>query len=157
MSEEHDFNIKELEINPLLEKLRVQPTAGKSNNLFFKSFDGTKIFYRTWKPSKEINKIIIISHGMAGHGEFFILLADQLINHGIMIIAPDYRNHGYSGGKKGDLKKIKGILKDLHCLIKIIKEKYKKIPIFYSERVWGVLSQLILQMSTRMIFQKYQV
>jgi len=119
-----------LEFNPILEKLREYPVAGNSENHYFESFDKTKIFYRLWRPKAEIKKIVIVAHGMGGHGEFFVLLADKLIDHEIMVIAPDYRNHGYSEGKKGDLKKFRNILKDLHYFINFIMDKYKDIPIY---------------------------
>jgi len=125
-----NININHLEINPLLQQLRDDPIAGNGENYYFSSFDGTKIFYRVWKPISEINRIIIISHGMGGHGEFFVLLADKLYNEGIMVIAPDYRNHGHSGGKKGDLKRFKHILKDLHEFINYIYEQYPNTPIY---------------------------
>ena len=123
LNKNEKIEIKDLEINPLLQQLREEPVAGNGENHYLSSFDGTKIFYRVWKPSSEINKIIIISHGMGGHGEFFVLLADKVFNEGIMVIAPDYRNHGHSDGKKGDLKRFKYILQDLHEFINYISEQ----------------------------------
>ena len=130
MSEKKKINNLILDLNPLLEKLREYPVAGNSENHYFESFDKTKIFYRLWRPKAEIKKIVIVAHGMGGHGEFFVLLADKLINHEIMVIAPDYRNHGYSDGKKGDLKKFRDLLKDLHCFINFITDKHKNTPIY---------------------------
>lgn len=135
------IDIKELEINPLLQQLRENPIAGKGENFYFTSFDGIKIFYRVWKPVSEIKKIFIISHGMGGHGEFFVLLADKVINEGVMIISPDYRNHGFSEGKKGDLRKFKYILRDLQEVIKFISEQYPSIPIYlFGESLGGAVN-----------------
>jgi len=135
-----DFNKNKIKINPILAKLRQDPKAGKGENDFFTSFDGTKIFYRIWKPHNEIKKIIIVCHGMAGHGEFFVLLADKLIESDIMVISFDYRNHGRSHGKKGDLKKFKYIIKDLHYFYEFISDKYKNIPIFlFGESMGGAV------------------
>ena len=105
MSEQVQKNQDYLEINPLLEKLRNSPNKGIYKTIFFTSFDNTRLFYHIWKPVNKIEKIVIVAHGMAGHGEFFVLLADKLVDHGIIVIAPDYRNHGLSDGKKGDLKR----------------------------------------------------
>ncbi len=121
---------KDNEINPLLQKLRKTPIAGNGDTSTFESFDGTKIFYRTWTPTKKIEKIVIVAHGMGGHGEFFVLLADKIIEHGIMVIALDYRNHGRSEGKKGDLIRFKDILRDYNEFVASIKEKQSTIPIF---------------------------
>lgn len=125
-----EIDIKNLEINPLLEKLREDPVAGKGQNQYFESFDGFNLFYRVWMPPNEVKKIIIVSHGMGGHGEFFVLLADKLVGEGIMVVAPDYRNHGLSDGKKGDLKKFKHILQDLKLFVNYFVYQYPGIPIY---------------------------
>jgi len=136
-----NINITHLEINPLLQQLRDDPIAGNGENYYFSSFDGTKIFYRVWKPISEINKIIIISHGMGGHGEFFVLLADKVYNESIMVIAPDYRNHGHSDGKKGDLKRFKNILRDLCEFINYISKQHPDIPIYlFGESMGGAVN-----------------
>ena len=141
MTEGNTVDLKALQINPLLEKLRTHPFAGKSENNYFKSFDGTKIFYRKWNPLKKVEKIIIVAHGMGGHGEFFVLLADRLIEHGILVIAPDYRHHGYSDGEKGDLIKFKYILKDYHFFIEFIKKEHPSVPIFLlGESMGGIVT-----------------
>ncbi len=141
MTNNNGFALNSLELNPLLEKLRTYPVANKSINKFFISFDKTKIFYRMWKPLNLVKKIIIASHGMGGHGEFFVLLADRLVEHGNMIIVPDYRNHGFSDGKKGDLIKFRYILQDLYHFINFIKECYKNTPIYlFGESMGGTVA-----------------
>ncbi len=125
-----NINAEDFEINPLLNKLRENPVAGKGEAHYFVSFDETRIFYRVWRPQKQVNKIIIVSHGMAGHGEFFVLLADKIISEGIMVVVPDYRNHGRSEGEKGDLKKFKNILQDLKEFVNYIGSQYPNITIF---------------------------
>ena len=139
MTEEVESKAEKIRIHPILEKLRNNPVAGNGNNDYFSSFDNIRIFYRIWKPLKEVKKIVIVSHGMGGHGEFFVLLADKLVNHDIMVISPDYRNHGYSEGEKGDLKSFKLIVKDLSYFLNFIKEKYPDIPIFlFGESMGGI-------------------
>jgi len=134
-------NSNELPLNPLLVKLRDKPIASDSINQYFSSFDGTRIFYRVWKPLKNLEKIIVVVHGMGGHGEFFVLLADKMVEHGIMIISPDYRNHGHSEGKKGDLKRFTSILKDLYLFIEFVKKQHPNVPIFlFGESMGGTVS-----------------
>lgn len=141
MKPHQNYKADGFEINPLLEKLRDYPQAKKSQNSYFKSFDGTNIFYREWVPHNRINKIVVVAHGMGGNGEFFVLLADRLVEHEIMVIAPDYRNHGLSDGKKGDLKNFKLLLKDLYYFLKFIKDKYPETPVFlFGESMGGTVS-----------------
>ncbi|MHA1148329.1 MAG: lysophospholipase [Promethearchaeota archaeon] len=133
--------MENLSINPILKKLREPPVADDFESDYFESFDCKKIFYRTWKPLGEVQKIVLIAHGMAGHGEFFVLLADKLIHEGIMVISPDFRHHGHSDGKKGDLPSFKKILKDYHLFMEFIRKKHPKIPIFLlGESMGGAVS-----------------
>ena len=130
-----------LELNPILEKLRDSPNAKTCEFMSFQSFDDTEIFYRKWIPKGETKKIILIAHGMAGHGEFFVLLADKLVDKDIMIIAPDYRHHGRSEGKRGDLKRLKYILKDYAGLMEQIQAEYPGIPLYLlGESMGGLVS-----------------
>lgn len=130
-----------ISINPLLEKLRNPPIATDYRCNYFETFDGKKIFYRQWNPPNKIKKIVIIAHGMAGHGEFFALLADRLVQEGIVVIAPDYRHHGHSDGKKGDLPKFKKILKDYDVYIKYIRKQYPETPTYLlGESMGGAVS-----------------
>jgi len=133
--------LTDITINPLLEALREKPLASECEKAYFTSFDGTKIFYRTWKPTGKIEKIVVVAHGMAGHGEFFVLLADKLVHHDIMVVVPDDRNHGYSEGKKGDLKKFKHIIKDFKLFIDFVKKENPDIPVFLAgESMGGAVS-----------------
>lgn len=118
------------EIHPLLEKMRESPKAISQETDYIKGVDGKRIFYRKFLPNDEIKKIILIAHGMSGHGEYFVLLADRLVEEGFVIIVPDYRNHGHSEGKKGDLKKFKYILDDYHLFFEKIYEDYPGKPIY---------------------------
>ena len=135
------IQLTDIKINPILEALREKPLANECEKAYFDSFDGTKIFYRTWKPTGKIEKIVVVTHGMAGHGEFFVLLADKLVHHGFMVIVADDRNHGYSEGKRGDIKKFKNIFKDLKLLIDSIKTDYPDVPLFLvGESMGGAVS-----------------
>ncbi|MHA1271727.1 MAG: alpha/beta fold hydrolase [Candidatus Helarchaeota archaeon] len=117
------------EFNPLLEKLRITFDAGEGSYDFFYADDGVKLFYRYYIPPK-IEKIIIVAHGAGGNGDYYILLADQVFNENIAVYVMDYRGHGYSEGKKGDIKKFENILNDFDKFIILVKQQHPKIPIF---------------------------
>lgn len=130
MKELNKKDLNSIELNPLLSELRSSSKVGKGQNCIFESFDQTQIFYRKWKPKGKVQQIIITCHGMSGHGEYFVILADKLVPDGAMVIAIDYRNHGYSDGKKGDIKSFKNILKDLNVFQSYIELKYPETPVF---------------------------
>jgi acylglycerol lipase len=99
------LDLNSVQINPLIQKLRIRPNANDVEYNTFQTSDGTKLFYRYWKRdrNKEMNDtLIFIFHGMAGQTEYWHLLADQLIDQCDMI-GVDHRGHGYSEGKRGDI------------------------------------------------------
>jgi alpha-beta hydrolase superfamily lysophospholipase len=116
-------------INPYLQKMRVNPIANNGKGKYLLCESGDKLYFRVWESSNQ-KKIIVALHGMGAHSEYYIQVADQLINDGISVYALDVKHHGLSTGKKGDLKKFKEILYQIHEFISTIREKNKGIPIF---------------------------
>jgi alpha-beta hydrolase superfamily lysophospholipase len=116
-------------INPFLQKMRVNPIAnnGKGNYLICESAD--KLYYRIWESSNQ-KKILVGIHGMGAHSEYYIQVADQLINEGISVYALDIKHHGLSAGRKGDLNSFKEVLYQIHEFITKISEENKGVPIF---------------------------
>ena len=65
------------------------------------SADGTKLTLHRW--NEEGTKNIFLIHGYVGHGNRFQDLAGSLVQQGYRITALDFRGHGESEGKRGDL------------------------------------------------------
>lgn len=120
---------KQHEINPQLNKLRMSPTANQMiiDTFFTQSED--KLFYRIWQ-SKSQKKIIIGIHGMAAHSEYYVQVADQVIQDGITLIAIDLKHHGHSSGRKGDLESFEQINVHLQEFILSIRQKYPETPMY---------------------------
>ncbi|MHA1143612.1 MAG: alpha/beta fold hydrolase [Candidatus Helarchaeota archaeon] len=116
-------------INPLLQKLRGNPIAGEGKIKYIENKEGLKLACRIWGSEEEAEKILIVLHGMGGHSEFFVILADHVVDLKVLVIAPDYRGHGLSEGRRGDLKDFKLILDDTHEIIELVKSKHANKPI----------------------------
>ncbi len=119
----------EFEINELMQKLRINPVANNGKGKYFLCESGDKIYCRIWESSSQ-KKILVALHGMGAHSEYYIQVADQLIDKGISVYALDIKNHGHSTGRKGDLKDFKEVLYQIHEIITKIREANKGIPIF---------------------------
>ncbi|MBD3226862.1 MAG: alpha/beta fold hydrolase [Candidatus Lokiarchaeota archaeon] len=117
------------EISPYLKKIRTNPVAKNGIGSYFETELGDNLYYRTWKSVNQ-SKIIIGVHGMAAHSEYYVLIADQLINSGVSIYALDLKHHGLSSGKKGDLKSFNEINLQLNEFIKMVKSKNENIQIY---------------------------
>ncbi len=134
------FNMKKYEFNPLLKKLRTTFLAGDGGFDYFKNSSGLKLFYRFFLPSN-LNKIIIVNHGAGGNGEYHVLLADEVISENVGVYVMDYRGHGNSEGKRGDIEDFRLILSDLHEFVLFIKNKHPAIPIIlHGESMGGAVA-----------------
>lgn len=124
-------------INPLLQQLRDSPIAGSGRISSFQNRDGLKIAYRIWGSEDDAQKIIVILHGLGGQSEFFVLLADHVVDLKIVVYAPDYRGHGLSEGKRGDIKDFNSYLDDTNEFLELIKKMHPNKPIFIAGESMG--------------------
>lgn len=131
-----------IEINPLLQQLRTNPISTPKYDYFVNS-SGLRLFYRSFEPeSQDIQRIIIGCHGMAGDGEYYVLFADQIVEQtGTAFYIMDYRGHGRSGGKKGDITDFQLYIDDLKEFIEFIQKKHPDKPFFImGESMGGIVS-----------------
>jgi len=122
-------NTEKLKINEFLQKLRINPQATKGFGGYFDCNSGDRLFFRFW-PSDNPQRIVVGIHGLAGHGEYYVQVADQMISSGITTYALDLKHHGKSTGKKGDLKNFEELIEQVKEFILFLKEKHENIPIF---------------------------
>jgi alpha-beta hydrolase superfamily lysophospholipase len=131
-----------VQINPLVQQMRTNPVSSPIHDYFVNS-KGLKLFYRSFQPkSQEIQRVIIGCHGMAGDGEYFVLFADQIVEQtGTAFYIMDYRGHGRSEGKKGDITDFQLYIDDLKEFVEFIQKKYSNKPFFImGESMGGIVS-----------------
>ncbi|TFF93794.1 MAG: alpha/beta fold hydrolase [Promethearchaeota archaeon] len=116
-------------LNEYLNKMRTNPKTLKEVQEYFTTKSGDELFYRRW-TGDNTRKIVIGLHGMAAHSEYFIQVADQLIESEITLYALDLKHHGYSTGKKGDLKSFEEIASHLYEFISYVRKDHPHTPIF---------------------------
>ena len=97
---------------------------------FFKSFDGTHIFYRMALPQKATKGVIIFVHGWSEHSGCHEELIESFVNAGFGVYAPDLRGHGHSKGQRGYISKWDDYLQDLYFLTEIAQNIHKQNKIF---------------------------
>jgi len=131
-----------VQINPLVQQLRSNPISSPKHDYFVNS-NGLKLFYRSFEPqSHAIQRVIIGCHGMAGDGEYFVLFADQIVEQtGTAFYIMDYRGHGRSEGKKGDITDFQLYIDDLREFIEFIRKKHSGQPFYLmGESMGGIVS-----------------
>ncbi|MHA1266612.1 MAG: lysophospholipase [Candidatus Helarchaeota archaeon] len=137
-----DPSFNEIELHPLLQRLRTNPITTPSYAIF-KNSAGLKLFYRKFLPkSGVIQRILIGCHGASGDGEYFVLFADQIVEQtDSAFYILDYRGHGRSEGKKGDIKDFQSYIDDLDEFLRFIQQQYPAKPLFLmGESMGGIVS-----------------
>jgi len=94
----------------------------------FESWDGTELFYRTWKPQGASNKALIFLH--RGH-EHSGRIAQQVAEFGMTdcwAFSWDMRGHGHSPGPRGYTDNFYDHVKDLDAFVKLVSREHS-IPV----------------------------
>lgn len=101
------------------------------------SSDGhTKLSGVLWKPEKEIQMILQISHGMMEHIRFYEEFAYWLAEQGVMVVGHDHLGHGRSAETREDFGFFAEkdgyvfLIQDLHRVRRRIQNRFPDIPYF---------------------------
>lgn len=79
---------------------------------------------------------------MGGDGEYFIMFADQVVEQTqTAFYILDYRGHGRSDGRKGDIRHFQSFIDDLKEFWEYIRQKYPHIPmVLMGESMGGIVT-----------------
>lgn len=75
--------------------------------------DGVKLSIRIWRPVGLIRGSLLMIHGGCEHGGRYDHLRSQFQDAGWLVILPDHRGHGLSGGNRTDVRTCQEYLDDL--------------------------------------------
>ena len=98
---------------------------------YIQASDKTRLAYREYTPV-QITAVLIFYHG----GGTYSAGGYQYIGNGlsnrfnILVITPDIRGHGDSGGKEGDAPSPEQVFDDIGAFIRHIKANYPQKPVF---------------------------
>jgi acylglycerol lipase len=98
-----------------------------------KMTDGFNLFYRCWKASPEIKKVIVAIHGTAGHSGWFKVIGPKLATDGNQVCALDLRGFGNSveeGLPRGDTRDFKRHLQDIDDTIGYMRRNHPSKKIY---------------------------
>jgi alpha-beta hydrolase superfamily lysophospholipase len=86
----------------------------------FQAADGTEIHYSVTRPSGAANRVVVLVHGFADHGERYRELIDHLADHGAVVYAYDQRGNGRSGGQRGHVMRYQELVDELDAFLKLV-------------------------------------
>jgi alpha-beta hydrolase superfamily lysophospholipase len=101
------------------------------------SGDKVKIFVHAWVP-RDAQRILLCVQALGGHGGYYENLAHQLACEGTIVVAPDLRGHGRSGGARGDVDRFERYLVDLDAAFTWASTMWPETPVFVMGESMGV-------------------
>lgn len=95
-----------------------------------KGKDGVALHTRYWKPAgSKPRGVFVISHGLRSHGGRYDGVAREMAQRGWLVVAPDHRGHGLSGGKKVDVARFDDYVDDLSAVYDAAKKQAPGAPV----------------------------
>ena len=96
----------------------------------FAGLSSLKICYRFWLPETAPKSILVISHGLADHGDRYMNVVNYFLPLGYAVYCPDHRGHGFSEGLRGYVEGFSDFAADLDSFIKIVKADHPGIKVY---------------------------
>lgn len=101
-----------------------------------------KIFINE-RVASDSSKAILLIHGFGEHGGRYSEFIERLVKEGYSVFAMDLRGHGRTISKKGDLKSIKTLIKDVELVMEYIKTNYDYETIgIFAHSTGGLIASL---------------
>ena len=94
----------------------------------FETWDGVRLFYRAWLPSKPANKALILFHRGHEHSARWRETVEKLGLEDAAIFAWDARGHGHSPGERGSAENLGVIIRDVEAFVRYVSVRHD-IPV----------------------------
>lgn len=105
--------------------------------------DQTDLTLHVWSPPRaEPGKpVMLLLHGIGLHGKPYASVAAGFCRHGLVLVAPDLRGHGASGGTRGEMAEITVLRTDLEQILDELARRFPQSPIILmGESMGGLLA-----------------
>lgn len=92
----------------------------KTTEHTFTTWDGARLFYRSWVPDRPTNKALILFHRGHEHSGRWQEVVESLQLNDVVVFAWDARGHGKSPGERGSAENLIAIVKDTDAFVRHI-------------------------------------
>lgn len=99
-------------------------TPAEATQHTFTTWDGTKLFYRAWIPTKPASRALFLFHRGHEHSGRFSDVVSELALEDTAIFAWDARGHGHSPGERGAAPSFAAIVKDVDCFVQTLAKEH---------------------------------
>jgi alpha-beta hydrolase superfamily lysophospholipase len=102
---------------------------------------GVALYWQAWLP--EVTRAVaVVAHGGLEHGGRYAYLAQRLCSAGIAVYCHDFRGHGRSGGRRGQIDSMAFLVEDLHRVRNMAEARHPDVPVFVVAHSLGSLVAL---------------
>lgn len=102
---------------------------------------GVRVFLRVLEPRGDvpIRAITLVVHGLGSHGERSQVLAQAMADLGYVVLLPDLRGHGRSGGPRGHVECFDDYLDDVRMVLDRGRQLHPGLPLVLAGHSLGGL------------------
>ncbi len=94
----------------------------------FETWDGARLFYRAWLPSKPAKQALVLFHRGHEHSARWRETVEKLGLEDVAVFAWDARGHGHSPGERGSAENLGVIIRDVEAFVRHLSVRHE-IPV----------------------------
>jgi acylglycerol lipase len=102
----------------------------------------TRIHWQAWLPDGSALGVVVLAHGGLEHGGRYGHLGRRLAAEGLATYAVDFRGHGRSAGRRGQIGRFELLVDDLSAAVTLARERHPRLPVFLIGHSLGAMVAL---------------
>jgi alpha-beta hydrolase superfamily lysophospholipase len=116
------------------------PDTHKEGNL--PAAAGLSLYWQAWLPRGEPRGVVALAHGGLEHGGRYAHVAARFADVGLATYAIDFRGHGRSAGRRGQIGRMSLLVDDLGRSLSLCGQQHPNTPIFVVAHSLGAMVAL---------------
>src|ERR1700741_3580478 len=103
---------------------------------------GLSLYWQAWLPRAEPRGVVALAHRGLEHGGRYAHVAARFADAGLATYAIDFRGHGRSAGRRGQIGRMSLLVDDLDRLLSLCGRQHPNTPIFAVAHSLGAMVAL---------------
>jgi acylglycerol lipase len=103
---------------------------------------GLSLYWQAWLPRAEPRGVVALAHGGLEHGGRYAYVAARFAEAGLATYAIDFRGHGRSAGRRGQIGRMSLLVDDLARSLSLCGQQHPNAPIFVVAHSLGAMVAL---------------